>query len=99
MMSHDSPPAAPALRAREAATFLQRHLPLDPPWSAARVWKYARAGVLPCVRVGQALYFPPAALLDWLAKGGSGYAAGWRRKPGPKPGPKLTKARRARRGA
>jgi hypothetical protein len=76
------------MKARQAAPFLQQHMPTEPPWSPGKLWKLARNGVLPCVRVGQNYLFLPDALLRWIEAGGSGYAHGWRRKPGPKPGPK-----------
>lgn len=79
---------ATAMKGPEAAAFLQSHFPTSPAWTAAKVWKYARNGVLPFVRLGQNYLFTPAHLLRWISEGGSSYAHGWRRKPGPKPGPK-----------
>ena len=96
-LAQASTPPSPAMRGPEVVEFLQRVQPLNPPWTRFRLYKYAKAGVIPHLRIGQALHFIPEQLLAWLQSGGSGYAHGWRRKPGPKPGPK-PKGKRAARG-
>lgn len=89
--------ATTAMKGRQAALFLQQHFPTDPAWSKQKIWKLCRNGVLPHVCVGQNFYLLPDQLLQWIRDGGGRFAHGWRRKPGPMPGPKPKRTRPAKR--
>lgn len=51
------------LTAKETAKVLQVTLP--------RVYELARAGLIPCVRMGRQVRFDEAALREWVTRGGS----------------------------
>jgi excisionase family DNA binding protein len=45
-----------------------------------RVYRWAREGVIPVVRLGRRMKVDPEILEEWIAAGGSDYPGGWRRK-------------------
>lgn len=51
--------------------------------SRAIVWRLARQGVLPCVRVGRRVLIDPTALETWITAGGQALPGGWRREERP----------------
>lgn len=51
------------LTAKETAEILKVALP--------RVYELARAGMIPCVRMGRQIRFDQAALSEWAARGGT----------------------------
>ncbi len=58
------------LTADEAATLLRV--------SRFRLYQLARDGILPCVKLGRAVRFSPAALEAFIEAGGRGLGAGWK---------------------
>ena len=46
-----------------------------------QVYMLAKQGIVPAVRVGRLLRFDPVALRRWIAEGGQGFEAGWKRQP------------------
>ena len=44
-------------------------------------YELARAGVLPCVKLGRAIRFDPVELEEFLKNGGAAFAHGWRKEP------------------
>lgn len=57
------------------ATEVARTLAVKP----ARVHQLARAGLLPCIRMGRQVRFDPAAVTEWLEDGGRAWEGGWKR--------------------
>jgi hypothetical protein len=53
-----------------------------PAVSRQRLYKLAREGVVPSVRMGMRLYFSPDALDRFIEQGGSGYGGASRRAEG-----------------
>jgi excisionase family DNA binding protein len=50
--------------------------------SGQRLYKLAREGVIPSVRMGRLIYFSPDALDKFIEQGGSGYGGASRRAEG-----------------
>jgi excisionase family DNA binding protein len=46
----------------------------------AQVYRLAREGVLPVVRIGRQLRVDPDALDEWIKAGGQGFAGGWKKE-------------------
>src|SRR3954464_5641413 len=61
-----------ALPADLAAQYLAQRFGLVV--SKQRVWHLARAGLLPCVRIGRKIWFQVEALNAFVHEGGRGYA-------------------------
>lgn len=56
--------------------------------SVSRVYAAAQEGLIPCLRIGRAVYFEWAVLRAWRAAGGRSFPGGWRRIPhAPDPSP------------
>ncbi len=51
-----------SLEAREAGEYLSRRLTLQKPISPSQMWRYARTGVIPCVRIGRRVWFSTKTL-------------------------------------
>ena len=49
--------------------------------SEARIYSACRAGLLPHVRFGRRIFFPPKQLIAWAEGGGKSYPGGWRKEP------------------
>jgi excisionase family DNA binding protein len=60
------------LRVSEAAEWLDL--------SEYQVLAYARAGIIPHVRLGRQVRFDPAALEEFINNGGKSYPGGWKRE-------------------
>ena len=46
----------------------------------SRVYALARAGTLPCVRIGRQVRFDLALVEEWVEQGGSALTGGWRKQ-------------------
>jgi hypothetical protein len=64
-----------ALTAVNAGAYLAQVIGLPHPISARRMWHYARAGLLPVVRLGRRVWFQVGALDTFAQNGGRAYAA------------------------
>jgi hypothetical protein len=60
-----------ALGAAEAGVYLAQLLGLATPISAAQMWRYAREGIIPVVRLGRRVWFQSAALHAFITSGGA----------------------------
>ena len=68
-----SPNGRPALiTAAELSRLLGIRLP--------QVYRLARDGILPSVRLGRLRLFDPAAIEEFIRRGGAAFAHGWRKK-------------------
>ncbi len=61
-----------AFRAREAGQYLARLIGLDQPFTEQHMWRLAREGVLPSVRLRRSVFFQSEALEAFVARGGAG---------------------------
>jgi excisionase family DNA binding protein len=48
-------------------------------FSVPTIYRYAREGILPCVRFGRKIKFRRADLERFLEQGGKGFDGGWRK--------------------
>lgn len=69
-MSVTSPTTGRAVDAREAGILLAELVGLSQPLTKQRVYKLARDGVLPCVRLGRVVRFQTQQLESFVASGG-----------------------------
>lgn len=60
-----------AVRAEEAGKFLGKLVGLDRPIPAAIMWRLAREGVIPTVRLGRSVYFRTVDLEEFVTRGGA----------------------------
>jgi hypothetical protein len=68
-----------ALRAEEAGRVLAGLVGMDTPISPAKMWRYARQGLVPTVRLGRLRYFRTIDLEKFVANGGCGFEPAGRR--------------------
>lgn len=71
------PKKTAALTPVQTAAYITRQCGLPSPMHVQQVWKLARKGILPHVRLGRRMYFRPEALDDFIAKGGGGCRIGY----------------------
>jgi hypothetical protein len=60
-----------AVRAKEAGRVLATLIGVSEPFTAPAMWRLARLGIVPHVRVGRQLYFRIDDLRTFVANGGS----------------------------
>jgi excisionase family DNA binding protein len=58
---------------------VKRDVPEFASFTTAEIYRYAREGILPCVRFGRKIKFRRVDLERFLEQGGKGFDGGWRK--------------------